>query len=91
MAQLRRQWDMRQEVEPRIVDCSALAAAGLWRADRCCGACHAGTCADPLALERDMGKGGMPGELRLHLCCAAACDVVLSADDFARLSGPAKR
>jgi hypothetical protein len=60
------------------IDCAAVARAGLWSETCCCEACHRGVCADPLALEQDIGPGGVAGLKRVQLCCRAGTYVDLS-------------
>jgi hypothetical protein len=66
-----------EELEPRRIDCAAIARAGLWSQERCCEACHRGICADPLALEQNLGPGGEAGRVRMLLCCVASAEVDL--------------
>lgn len=71
--------------EPSIVDCSALARRGLWSTVRCCLVCHSGAPHDD-ALELDLGGGGEPGAVRLHLCCNASARA-----DLAQFGSPQAR
>jgi hypothetical protein len=77
---------MDPDAAPRIIDCLALAHAGLHDVADCCPHCHErpGSCDE---LNLDVGCGTTPGAIRLTACCRARDGLDYESPELAKLVG----